>query len=170
MVRRGYFLTYAASWISGLANQPGKGGSITRRSFPTSCNSPCDLLAKPGLLGVCVSLTSTFQGQLFHRGLASARSYAPTAHRLPEQAVELPASCPSPIPSTRFAAHSWGDLRGWHEPTGQRVCGFRIANPNGTRTCDKLIVDRYSTSKIAVGVLVDASMPKTIITRRHHKF
>src|SRR5262245_38582661 len=61
----------------------GEGGCLSRRSFPTSFNSPCDLLAKPGLLGVCVPRTSTFHGQLFHHGLASTRSYARTAHRLP---------------------------------------------------------------------------------------
>src|SRR5262245_8331005 len=105
MARSCYFLAYAASWPTHV-RPTGEGVAIYRRSFPTSCDSPCDLSVKPGLLGVCVSLTSTFQGQLFHHGFASARSYAPTTHRLPVQAMGLRASCPSSIPTACFAAHS----------------------------------------------------------------
>src|SRR5262245_57355032 len=104
MARSCYFLAYAASWPTHV-RPTGEGVAIYRRSFPTSCDSPCDLSVKPGLLEVCVSLTSTFQGQLFHHGFASARSYAPTTHRLPVQAMGLRASCPSSIPTACFAAH-----------------------------------------------------------------
>jgi len=50
-------------------------------------------------------LTGTFQGQLFHRRLASTGSYGPTARRPPARPVGLRAHVPSPIPSTRLAAH-----------------------------------------------------------------
>src|SRR5215212_5789911 len=75
----------------------GEGVTIYRRSFPTSCNSPCDLLAKPGVLAVCVRLTSTFQGQLFHHGFAPTRSYAPRARSLPAQATGLRAPALRPF-------------------------------------------------------------------------
>ena len=79
------------------AGPTGDGGYVSRRSKPASCSSPCDSLAKPGLLAACVRLTSTFQGQLFHRGLASTRSYAPRACRLPVQATGLPAAAVPPF-------------------------------------------------------------------------
>jgi hypothetical protein len=72
-----------------LSEPTGEGGTLSRRPFPASCNSPCDLLAKPGLLAVCVRLTSTFQGQLFHHRPASAGSYAPTARCPPVRAAGL---------------------------------------------------------------------------------
>jgi hypothetical protein len=52
-------------------------------------SSPWGLLVKPGLLEVCVFLTSTFQGQLFRHRFASAGSYAPTTRCLPAQAPEV---------------------------------------------------------------------------------
>src|SRR5262249_31982971 len=72
-----------------LSELTGEGGRLSRRSFPASLHSPCDLLAKPGILGVCVPRTSTFQGQLFHHRFASAGSYAPTARRPPVRATGL---------------------------------------------------------------------------------
>src|SRR5262249_13789177 len=45
-------------------------------------------------------LTATFQGQLFHRRLASPGSYVPTMHCPPVRAMGL-----SSIPTTRFVAH-----------------------------------------------------------------
>src|SRR5262245_56877925 len=86
------------SFVVLRAYEPTREGVTIYRRFSHFVYSPCDLLAKPGLLGICVSLTSTFQGQLFHHGFASPRSYAPTAHRLPVQATGL-RLCHSSIPS-----------------------------------------------------------------------
>ena len=78
---------------------------------PLRLDSPCDPSAKPGLLGTCDSLTGTFQGQLFHRRLASAGSYAPRACRLPAQATEVRARTSSflcalsLIPLSSIVAH-----------------------------------------------------------------
>src|SRR5262245_37358440 len=80
-----------------LRELTGEGGGLSRRSFPASLHSPCDLLAKPGVLGVCVPLTSTFQGQLFHHRLASAGSYAPTTRRPPVRATGLRAPALRPF-------------------------------------------------------------------------
>ena len=50
-------------------------------------------------------LTATFQGQLFHRRLASTGSYGPRTCRPPVRPAELRAFALSLIPSTRFVAH-----------------------------------------------------------------
>jgi len=85
---RGVITTRLRSFV--VLNGPtGEGVTVYRRSFSASLNSPCGPSAKPGLLGVCVSRTSTFQGQLFHHRVASAGSYAPTAQCLPTQALEV---------------------------------------------------------------------------------
>jgi hypothetical protein len=62
---------------------------FTEGSNPLRFNSPCNLLVKPGFLGVCVSRTSTFQGQLFHHPLASTDSYVPTTRCPLVRASEL---------------------------------------------------------------------------------
>jgi hypothetical protein len=80
------------------AGPTGDGGWFSRGSKPASCYSPCDSLAKPRVLVACVHLTGTFQGQLFHRGLASTPGYAPRACRLPVQAAEVLVAALPPFP------------------------------------------------------------------------
>ena len=77
--------TYAASWPH--TGQPGKGWCFTEGRNPLRLDSPCGLLTKPRVLGVCVPLTSTFQGQLFHSGRHLLAATPPTVHRLPAQPV-----------------------------------------------------------------------------------
>src|SRR4051794_20962069 len=54
--------------------------------------------------GTAARLTSTFQGQLFHRRFASAGSYAPTMRRPPVGPTELRACALSLIPPARLVA------------------------------------------------------------------
>ena len=69
--------------------QPGKGWRFTEGRNPLRLYSPCDLLAKHRVLGVCVPLTVTCLGQLFHRRLASTGSYGLGLKGLPVQALEV---------------------------------------------------------------------------------
>jgi hypothetical protein len=96
------------------SRQPGKGAAFPEGQDPLRLNSPCDLLAKPRFLGVCVSRTSTFQGQLFHHRFASTGSYAPTARCLPVQAPGVRALRPFPHSTIRLhGAHQKGSSAGW---------------------------------------------------------
>ena len=96
------------SFVVLIGEPAGEGVALYRRSKPASFDSPCDSLTKPGLLGVCVALTSTFQGQLFHRRIASPGSYAPTVQCPPIRALEVRAPALSLIPLSRLR----GALRG----------------------------------------------------------
>src|SRR5262249_8042334 len=53
------------------------GDLFARRLKPASCNSPCYLFVKPGLLAAYIRLTSTFQGQLSDRQEPSPDSFRP---------------------------------------------------------------------------------------------
>src|SRR4051812_45824351 len=81
------------------------GGCVSRRLKPASLALAMLLLHQAWPVGGTASrLTSTFQGQLFHRRFASAGSYAPTMRRPPVGPTELRACALSLIPPARLVA------------------------------------------------------------------
>src|SRR4051812_31373219 len=81
------------------------GGCVSRRLKPASLALAMLLLHQAWPVGGTASrLTSSFQGQLFHRRFASTGSYVPTMRRPPVGPTELRACALSLIPPARLVA------------------------------------------------------------------